>query len=49
MEDERLRWKRSHPEEIVGKLRRVDVLLLQGRSVAEAVQSIRVTQFPCHR
>ena len=37
--------KKHKPEEIVGKLRHVDVLLSQGRSVGEAVRSIGVTQF----
>ena len=37
------------PEEIVAKLRQVDVLLSQGRSVGEAVRSIGVTQFTYYR
>ncbi len=37
--------KKHKPEEIVAKLRQVDVLVSQGRSVAEAVRSIGVTQF----
>jgi transposase-like protein len=37
--------KKHKPEEIVAKLRQVDVLLAQGRSVGEAVRSIGVTQF----
>ena len=37
--------KRHKPEEIVAKLRQVDVLLSQGRSVGEAVRTIGVTQF----
>jgi hypothetical protein len=37
--------KTHKPEEIVGKLRQVDVFLSQGRSVGEAVRSIGVTQF----
>jgi putative transposase len=37
--------KKRKPEEIVAKLRQVDVLVSQGRSVAEAVRSIGVTQF----
>ena len=41
--------KRHKPEEIVAKLRQVDVLVSQGRSVAEAVRSIRVTQFTYYR
>ena len=32
--------KRHKPEEIVAKLRQVDVLVSQGRPVAEAVRSI---------
>ncbi|WP_430449681.1 IS3 family transposase [Rhodophyticola sp.] len=41
--------KRHKPEEIVAKLRQVDVLVSQGRSVAEAVRSIEVTQFTYYR
>ena len=42
--------KRTHtPEEIVAKLRQVDVLVSQGQSVAEAVRSISVTQFTYYR
>ena len=37
--------KKYKPEEIVAKLRQVDVLASQGRSMAEAVRSINVTQF----
>jgi hypothetical protein len=37
--------KKHKLEEIVAKLRQVDVLLSQGRSVDEAVRSIGVTQF----
>ena len=37
--------KKHKPEEIVGKLRQVDVLVSQGQSVAEAVRSIGLTQF----
>ena len=36
--------KRHKPEEVVAKLRQVDVLLGQGKSVAEAVRAIGVTQ-----
>jgi putative transposase len=36
--------KRHTPEEIVTKLRQVDVLVAQGRSVADAVRSIGVTE-----
>ena len=37
--------KKHKPEEIVAKLRQVDVLFSQGRSIGEAVRSIGVTQF----
>jgi len=38
--------QRKHkPEEIVAKLRQVDVLLSQGRPVADAIRSISVTPF----
>lgn len=36
--------KRHKPEEIVAKLRQVDVLTAQGQSVAEAVRTIAVTE-----
>ena len=41
--------KTCKPEEIVAKLRQVDVLVSQGRPVAEAVRSIGVTQFTYYR
>ena len=41
--------KKHKSEEIVAKLRQVDVLLSQGRSVGEAVRSIGVTQFTYYR
>ena len=41
--------KKHKPEEIVAKLRQVDVLVLQGQSVAETVRSIGVTQFTYYR
>ena len=37
--------KNHKPEEIVAKLRQVDVLLSQGRPVAEASHAISVTPF----
>ena len=38
--------QRKHkPEEIVAKLRQVDVLLSQGRPVADAIRTISVTPF----
>ena len=42
--------QRKHkPEEIVAKLRQVDVLLSQGRPVAEAIRAISVTPFTYYR
>ena len=41
--------KKHKPEEIVGKLRQVDVLLSQGRPVAEAIRAISVTPFTYYR
>ena len=41
--------KRHKPEEIVAKLRQVDVLTSQGRSVAEAVRLIGVTEVTYYR
>ena len=49
MEDEGRPQKKDKPEEIVAKLRQVDVLVSQGRLVAEAVRSIGVTQFTDYR
>ena len=41
--------KRHKPEEIVAKLRQVDVLASQGQSVADAVRSIGVTEVTYYR
>jgi transposase-like protein len=41
--------KKHKPEEIVAKLRQVDVLLSQGRPVAEAIRSISVTPLTYYR
>ncbi len=41
--------KRHKPEEIVAKLRQVDVLTSQGRNVAEAIRSIGVTEVTYYR
>ena len=41
--------KRHKPEEIVAKLRQVDVLVAQGQSVADAVRSIGVTEVTYYR
>ncbi len=37
------------PEEIVAKLRQVDVLTSQGQPVADAIRSIRVTEVTYYR
>jgi transposase len=42
--DEEMAKKRHKPEEIVAKLRQVDVLTAQGKSIAEAVKTIAVTE-----
>jgi putative transposase len=41
--------KRHKPEEIVAKLRQVDVLVSQGQSVADAVRTIGVTEVTYYR
>ena len=41
--------KRHKPEEVVAKLRQVDVLLSQGKTVAEAIRSIGVTEVTYYR
>ena len=41
--------KRHKPEEIVAKLRQVDVLVSQGQSVADAIRSIGVTEVTYYR
>jgi len=41
--------KRLTSEEIVARLRRVDVLSSQGKTVAEAVRAIGVTEVTYHR
>jgi putative transposase len=49
MEDIGMARKRHTAEEIVAKLRQVDVLTSQGRGVAEAVRSIGVTEVTYYR
>ena len=49
MEDYEMPRKRHKAEEIVTKLRQVDVLTAQGRSVAEAIRSIGVTEVTYYR
>lgn len=41
--------KRHKPEEIVAKLRQVDVLVSQGHAVADAVRSIGVAEVTYYR
>ncbi len=41
--------KRHKPEEIVAKLRQVDVLVAQGQSVADAVRAVGVTEVTYYR
>ena len=41
--------KRHKPEEIITKLRRVDVLVSQGSSVANAIRIIEVTEVTYYR
>ncbi|GAV36031.1 hypothetical protein ROTAS13_03714 [Roseomonas sp. TAS13] len=41
--------KHHKPEEIVAKLRQVEVLLAQGKSAVEAVRTIRVTEQTYYR
>jgi transposase-like protein len=48
-EDGPMSRKRHKPEEIVAKLRQVDVLAAQGQSVADAVRSIGVTEVTYYR
>ena len=41
--------RRHKPEEVVAKLRQVDVLTAQGSTVADAVRRIGVTEFTYYR
>ena len=41
--------KRHKPEEIIAKLRQVDVMIAQGTTVADAVRSIGVTEVTYYR
>src|SRR3712207_8538310 len=49
VEDARMARKRHTAEEIVSKLRQVDVLTAQGRPVVEAVRAIGVTEVTYYR
>src|SRR5215207_7075000 len=44
-----MRQKRHTPEEIISKLRQVDVLVAQGTPVVDAIRSIGVTEVGHHR
>jgi putative transposase len=48
-EDGPMSRKRHKPEEIVAKLRQVDVLVAQGTPVADAIRSIGVTEVTYYR
>src|ERR671912_658887 len=49
VEDRPMSRKRHRPEEIVAKLRQVEVLTAQGQSVAEAIRSIGGTEVTYYR
>src|SRR3954471_18178884 len=49
VEDSSMSRKRHKPEEIVAKLRQVEVLTAQGRTVAEAIRSVGVTEVTFYR
>jgi len=40
---------RYKPEEIVAKLRQVDVLVSQGQSTADAIRQIGVSEVTCYQ
>ena len=48
-EDGQIGTKRHKPEDVVAKLRQVDVLVSQGQSVAEAIRAIGVTEVTYYR
>src|SRR4051794_31806940 len=48
-EDGSMSRKRHTPEEILSKLRQVDVLVAQGTPVADAIRAIGVTEGSCDR
>ena len=48
-EDQKMAGKREKPEDIVTKLRQVEVLQGQGMSVADAVRQIGITQQTYYR
>ena len=44
-----MRKKRHTPEEIISKLRQVDVIVAQGTPVADAIRSIGITEVTYYR
>ena len=44
-----MRKKRYTPEEIVAKLRQVDVLVSQGQNIADAIRQIGVSEVTYYR
>ena len=48
-EDQRMAGKREKPEDIVSKLRQIEVLQGQGMTVADAVRQIGITQQTYYR
>ena len=48
-EDGQMGTKRHKPEDVVAKLRQVDVLVSQGQTVADAVRAIGVTEVTYYR
>lgn len=42
-------WEATQAEEIIAKLRQVDVLTAQGKPVAEAIRSVGVTEVTYYR
>jgi putative transposase len=48
-EDQNMPRKRHKPEEIIAKLRQVDVLASQGTAIADAVRQIGVTEVTYYR
>jgi transposase-like protein len=49
LEEEGMTQKRYRPEEIVAKLREADVLIGQGKTVAEAAKALGVTDVTYYR
>ena len=41
--------KRFRPEEIIAKLREADILISQGKTVAETIKKLSVSEVTCYR